>query len=151
MPDDAVAEIDRELTRLVRLVELAVAARPSAERLVRSGYLLLGALEADGPLGIAALADATQVDISTASRQIPPLEHQGLVQRLPNPADGRGRLIEITPLGRDRLQVARSERLARIRELTHDWPERERSAFAGYLARLNRAMVSRESGVAETG
>lgn len=141
-PDDPVAQIDRELVRLVRLVELAVAQKPSTERLVRSGYLLLGALEDSGPLGIAALAEATQVDISTASRQVLPLERQGLVRRLPNPADGRGSLIEITALGRDRLQAARAERLARILELTGDWSEEDREAFAGYLTRLNRAITS---------
>lgn len=145
--EDPVTRIDRELVRLVRLVELAVAQKPGAERLVRSGYLLLGALEADGPLRIAALAEATEVDISTASRQIPPLERQGLVRRLPNPADGRGSLIEITPLGRERLQAARSERLARILELTRDWPESDRAAFAGYLARLNQAITAPGAGV----
>jgi DNA-binding MarR family transcriptional regulator len=142
--DDTIAQIERELTLLVRRAEIAGARRPVTDRLVRSGYLLLSALETDGPLGIAALADATQVDISTASRQIAPLERQGLLRRLRNPADRRGSLIAITELGRRRLQATRDERHTLFLTLLRDWPERDRTAFAEYLARLNRAIVNRE-------
>lgn len=142
--EETIARIEREVTRLVRHAEIAVARKPEPDRLVRSGYLLLSALEADGPLGIAALALATHVDISTASRQISPLERQGLVRRLSNPADRRGSLIEITPEGRQRLRVTREERHATFLALLHDWPEEDRAAFAEYLAHLNRSIASRE-------
>lgn len=144
--DETIARIERELTVLLRRAEIAVAKKPVTEQLVRSAYLLLSALEKHGPLGIAALGDATQVDISTASRQIAPLERQGLVRRLSNPADGRGSLIEITPVGLSRLQATRDERHTLYLELLHDWPEEDRAAFAGYLARLNAALVRRERG-----
>jgi DNA-binding MarR family transcriptional regulator len=142
--DETIARIEREVTRLVRHAEIAVARKPESDRLVRSGYLLLSALEADGPLGIAALALGTHVDISTASRQISPLERQGLVRRLSNPADGRGSLIEITPEGRARLRTTRDERHSTFLSLLHDWPEEDRAEFAGYLARLNAAIAGRE-------
>lgn len=143
---DSIARIERELTLLLRRAEVAVAQAPVAEQLVRSGYLLLSALEAEGSLGIAALADVTEVDISTASRQIAPLEQQRLVRRLANPADGRGSLIEITALGRNRLRATRDKRHAVFLQLLHDWPERDRTAFASYLVRLNQAIVRREQG-----
>jgi DNA-binding MarR family transcriptional regulator len=141
--DETVAEIDRELMQLFRRTEAIIAKRPMTDRLVRSGYLLMSELERSGSLGIAALADATQVDISTASRQIAPLERQGLIRRLPNPADGRGSLIEITLLGLDRLRATREERHATLLELLRDWLERDRAAFASYLARLNQAIADR--------
>jgi len=121
-----------------------------AERLVRSGYLLLTELETGAPLGIAALADATRVDVSTASRQIVPLERRGLVRRLTKPADGRGSLVEITQHGLDRLRSTREERHTVFLDLVIDWSERDRAAFAVYLARLNWAILDREAVRAST-
>jgi DNA-binding MarR family transcriptional regulator len=139
----SVARIERELTVLMRRAEAAIATKPATERLVRSAYLLLNALETAGPLGIAAMANVTYVDVSTTSRQIVPLEQQGLVRRLSNPADGRGSLIEITPLGLDRLRSAREERYGVFVELLRDWPEGDREVFADHLARLNEAVLER--------
>jgi DNA-binding MarR family transcriptional regulator len=141
---DTIARIEREFTLLLRRAEVAGARRPEADRLVRSAYLLLIALETNGPLGIAALAEATQVDISTASRQIPPLEEQQFVRRLSNPSDRRGSVIELTPLGRERLQATRDERRATFMHLLADWPEQDRAAFAAYLAHLNAAIAARQ-------
>jgi len=148
--DASIAEIEREVTLLLRRAEAAIANQPVAERLVRSGYLLLAELETGGPLGIAALADATRVDVSTASRQIVPLERQGLVQRLTNPADGRGSLVEITQHGLDRLRATREERHTVFLDLLHDWSDRDRATFVTYLARLNRAILDREAVRAST-
>jgi DNA-binding MarR family transcriptional regulator len=142
---DAVIErIEHELTMLLRRAEVTGEHRPAADRLTRSGYVLLGALESNGPLGIAALADATYVDVSTASRQIGPLERQGLVRRLPNPADRRGTLVDITAPGRERLRATREERLTAYHQILRDWPERDRAALAGYLSRLNHGIMAYE-------
>lgn len=143
---DSIADVEREITIFLRRAEAAMALRPAPERLVRSGYLLLSALESSGPLGIAALADATGVDVSTASRQIPPLEKQAFVRRLANPTDGRGSLIEITPLGQERLEATRDERHELFLELLSAWSAADREAFARYLARFNAAIVGRQQG-----
>jgi DNA-binding MarR family transcriptional regulator len=141
---ESIACIEHEFTLLLRRAEVAGARRPEADRLVRSAYLLLSALEARGQLGVAALAEATQVDISTASRQIPPLEEQHLVRRLSNPSDRRGSVIDLTPLGRERLQATRDERRATFTQLLAGWPEQDRAAFAAYLARLNASIAARQ-------
>src|SRR5947209_14426776 len=85
--EDAIVCIERELTWLLRRAEAAIASEPAAERLVLSGYLLLSTLETAGPLGVGALAACTEVDVSTTSRQIDPLERRGLIRRVSNPAD----------------------------------------------------------------
>lgn len=143
--ESVISQIDRELVLLLRRAEAAIARKPAAERLVRSGYLLLSELEQAGPLGIGALAETTQVDVSTASRQVVPLEQQGLVRRLSNPADRRRSLVEITQLGLDRVRAAREERRRALLEILQDWPERDRARLAQYLARLNAAVAERQT------
>lgn len=138
--DEAIARIEYQVALLLRRAESAQATRPDVERLVRSAYLLLDELAARGPLGIAALADALQVDVSTVSRQIMPLERQGLLMRLPNPDDGRSSLVEITPAGQAQLKATRAERHALYGDVLEGWTEEDREALAQCLTRLNEAI-----------
>jgi DNA-binding MarR family transcriptional regulator len=141
--DEAIARIEYQVALLLRRAELAQADRPDAERLVRSAYLLLDELEARGPLGVAALAEAMRADVSTVSRQIVPLDRHGWVRRLPNPEDGRGSLVEITESGREQLQATREKRYAAYCDVLADWTEEERQMLADSLAHLNEAMAAR--------
>ena len=45
------------------------------------------------------LAEQAQVTKQTASLLVAALEREGLVERVPDPADGRARLIRLTPGG----------------------------------------------------
>jgi DNA-binding MarR family transcriptional regulator len=53
------------------------------------------------------LAEQTQVTKQTASLLIAALEQEGLVERVPDPADKRARLIRFTPKGRTAADRAR--------------------------------------------
>lgn len=140
---DIVGGIDREITFLVRLAE---SARRDARELDRSAYLLLGELDTHGPLGIGALAEIFQMDISTASRQTAALDAKGLVERSPDPRDGRVALHRITPLGRTQLNAARQARHVQYAAFLADWSEEERRQFAASLARFNQAIVEGRRG-----
>jgi DNA-binding MarR family transcriptional regulator len=141
MSEDSIGRIEYGVAVLVRLAELARAEKPEHDRLVRSAYLLLGELQASGPRSTAVLASAMGVDISTASRQIAPLEEQGLVARLPKPGDRRSTLVEITPLGVERLEVARRERRSSYAALLAEWTPEQREELADGLERLNTAIA----------
>ena len=54
---------------------------------------------AEGGSRLTDLAEQAQVTKQTASVLVAALEHQGLVERAPNPADGRARLIRFTQKG----------------------------------------------------
>ncbi|HEY8284264.1 MAG TPA: MarR family transcriptional regulator [Chloroflexota bacterium] len=139
---DSVSLIEHEVTLLIRRAE-AARKEKEAEALDRAAYLILGELERRGPLGIAALAEAFQVDISTASRQISTLESKGLVSRRSDPTDARVSLLRTTPSGIEQYQATRAARLALFEALLVDWTTEERLEFAAYLARLNHAIRRR--------
>ncbi|HEX6508520.1 MAG TPA: MarR family transcriptional regulator [Chloroflexota bacterium] len=136
--------IDRELMLFVRRVELA----DRIGTLDRSAYLLLAELEANGPLGITALAQTFHLDISTASRQTAALEAKGLVERLPHPADARVNLLRITQLGQTQLDATRVARLEFLSELLDDWSEDDRRQFGANLLRFNQALARRRGATA---
>jgi len=131
--------IERAVALLVRRAESVRLAQPEPEQLLRSAYLLLAQLDERGPLGVAALAAGTRHDVSTVSRQILPLEREGLVRRLSHPEDARISMIEITPSGRERLVETRLRRRNVYLAILRDWSETDRELLAEYLERLNDA------------
>jgi DNA-binding MarR family transcriptional regulator len=55
----------------------------------------------EGPLSLSGLAEAVGVDAPYATLIVDNLEERGLVERQPDPADRRRKLVTLTPEGRD--------------------------------------------------
>ena len=55
----------------------------------------------EGPLSLSGLAEAVGVDAPYATLIVDSLEERGLVERQPDPADRRRKLVTLTPAGRD--------------------------------------------------
>jgi DNA-binding MarR family transcriptional regulator len=67
-------------------------------------YVLIGA---EGPFTPTALAERTQMPLSTVLFRVRRLERRGHAERVPNPDDGRSFLIRLTPDGHKLLAKAR--------------------------------------------
>ncbi|MFC1432684.1 MarR family winged helix-turn-helix transcriptional regulator [Streptacidiphilus sp. N1-3] len=106
----------------------------------RAAFLLLHRLDRTGAVGVKALATAMGIDSSTVTRQVAPLVETGLVDRVPNPDDGRAVLLELSPRGRVRLEEVRASRQLLMRRLVADWPQPDQEQFCALLTRFNEAM-----------
>jgi DNA-binding MarR family transcriptional regulator len=96
-------------------------------------HAALHTVETHGPITAGQLASHEHVQKPTMTRTIQALLDQGLIQRFPDPLDGRVRWLSITPAGRKLLQRSRrrtDEFLARrVKKLTLEERELlERSA-----------------------
>ncbi len=69
------------------------------------------------PCTISDLADAEEVSVPTMSRLVAALEADGLVERHPDPDDGRAVLVSATPAGARILLQGRRERVEYLAEL----------------------------------
>jgi DNA-binding MarR family transcriptional regulator len=56
---------------------------------------------ARAPMSMRELADALGIDPPNATAVVSELEAQGLAQRRPHPTDGRAKLVEATPKGKE--------------------------------------------------
>ncbi len=61
---------------------------------------------AEGPLSLSELATAVSVDAPYATLIVDSLEERGLVERRPDPADRRRKLVALTPEGKEAAQRA---------------------------------------------
>ena|GEM_PF-204756 len=101
------------------------------------GYaLLVRVAEAEGERS-SDLAGYFNVGKPTISRQLHTLEALGLLQREPDPADGRAQLLSLTSEGRARLERMREARQTRLREVLKPWGADEVRTLARMLGRLN--------------
>ncbi|GAA4333774.1 MarR family transcriptional regulator [Pigmentiphaga soli] len=130
--------LEQELAYLARALEAVQ--RKRRYPLDRAQYLLLALLERDGPLPVTALAERLLLDDSTVTRQVAAMAERGLVDRLPNPADGRSMLIRATPAGLETAGQMRDMRIGRVALLFEGWPDDDRVRMAELLARLNASL-----------
>jgi DNA-binding MarR family transcriptional regulator len=82
----------------------------------------LSTVERHGPLIPSELAARERVQRPTATRVLARLEEQGLIERMPDPRDGRSSLVTVTTAGRELLAELRTRKTAflaaRIETLT---------------------------------
>lgn len=69
-------------------------------------FSMLARLAHDGPASIRDFAAAMVMDRTTLTRNLKPLERDGLVETRTDPRDRRGRLVALTAAGRARLAQA---------------------------------------------
>jgi DNA-binding MarR family transcriptional regulator len=75
---------------------------------------LLARLEQDGPCGPAALAEAEQVTPPVVCSTVAGLQRHGLVQRDPDPRDGRRVILSVSAAGQAELTARRSALSQRV-------------------------------------
>jgi DNA-binding MarR family transcriptional regulator len=138
--DRALAVMETELAMLARTLE-GLSRRSSIHRgLDRSSYLLLRTLETVGSASINGLAQLVGLDATTITRQVATMEASGLVLRRRSPADARVSVLELSALGRRRMEGVRVAREERIGDLVGNWSDRDRRSFGALLRRFNEAI-----------
>nr|WP_246330638.1 MarR family transcriptional regulator [Saccharopolyspora hordei] len=102
-----------------------------------ASYSLLLMIDDAGPLRGMDVADRTGLDKSTVSRQIATLVDLDLLERVPDPDDGRARLIQLSELGRERLAQVRAERSKHLHGQFANWSTQDLKDLARLLGKLN--------------
>jgi DNA-binding MarR family transcriptional regulator len=80
----------------------------------------LDLLDRNGPLSVAKLAGLRNVRHQSMRLVVGQLEGDGLVGKLPNPADGRSQLLSITAKGQEQLARSREVRTSKIASLIEE-------------------------------
>lgn len=132
--------VERELSLLIRQARTLMVTSASKVHtgLELSAYATLRLLDAEGPLRASTIGERFALDKSTVSRQLSRLIDWGLVERTPDPSDGRAHLVAITPTGHERLTGISKERKQEVRRLLEMWDERDVAEFGRLLELFNR-------------
>jgi DNA-binding MarR family transcriptional regulator len=140
--ETAFRRLERELGFLLRRAR-ALQARTAAQLhpdLEPAALGLLALLQDEGPLRASDLVALLGLDKSTVSRQVTTLVELGLVDREPDPDDGRAQVLRPSATGAQRLADVRAGRRAYLRAELGDWPAEDVDALGELLERYNRTM-----------
>ena len=98
--------------------------RPApATELTPTSAAALATIERHGPLTPSELAEIERVKRPTATRTLRlPASEAGLVERTPDPADGRSSLVSVNAAGRERLRRLRGRKNAYLARRMRDLP-----------------------------
>ena len=105
-----------------------------------SSYLMLSWLVDHGPRRASEIVEAFGIDKGAISRQVQHLVDLGLIDRSPDPADGRATLVSATPDAAERVRAVLEERHQRFDERLSDWSDDELSDVVALLGRYNAAL-----------
>jgi DNA-binding MarR family transcriptional regulator len=144
---EAFVRLEREIGLLLRRSR-AISARLARELhpdLDGAAYGLLALLQDTGPLRASTLVTRLGLDKSTVSRQLASLVDLGLVDRAPDPVDGRAQVLTPSAEGSARLSRIRDARRARWESDMADWPQEDVERLGELLRRLNHLGEAREA------
>jgi DNA-binding MarR family transcriptional regulator len=116
----------------------AVADIPGGAR----GYLVLIAVAEENTSSQLALANRLAIDKTQMTYVVDRLEAAGLVERAPDPADRRARIVTLTAAGRKRLSRARQDVASAEGRLLDVLEPAQRSAFRQALTRIAEATLA---------
>jgi DNA-binding MarR family transcriptional regulator len=140
--DEMLDTIETQIAYLMRMGEAsrrATALKPH-RALDRAAYVILRHLQEHGPQNVSAIADRLNLDGSTVTRQVTALQQDGLVERRPDPRDGRGTVIEPTETGLKQVDAVRAARRELYDRVLTGWSDDDRETLATMLSRLTQAM-----------
>lgn len=139
--DVAPMEVLSRVSRLARHLDRARSQAFDTHGLESWEFDVLAALRRAGApyqLSPGKLLKETLVTSGTMTNRVDRLAARGLVERLPDPTDRRGVLVQLTPAGRDAVDAAMADLLTHERALLGSLSERDQQKIARVLRELVR-------------
>jgi DNA-binding MarR family transcriptional regulator len=137
--DVAPLQVLSRISRLARHLDLARSAAFAERGLELWEFDVLSALRRSGPpyqLSPGQLVNQTLVTSGTMTNRVDRLTARGFVERRADPNDRRGVIVTLTEAGRETVDAAMADLLARERDLLARLPERDRGTLAALLREL---------------
>ena len=97
---------------------------------------VLTVLGRHGHMRMSRLAELLSVDVSVTSRHVTHLAERGWIERSPDPADKRSRILRLTPAGQTRLEELFRRTTQLLAERLSDWSDEEVDDLTRLMTRL---------------
>ncbi|MEJ5946660.1 MarR family transcriptional regulator [Pseudokineococcus basanitobsidens] len=140
MTTTTAVELLDEVRTLQRALRTLLRTAPEG-RTGSAAEVVLGVLAETGEVRPGSLACRLGISPSVLSRQLAELEEVQLVERRPDPDDGRAHLVHVSPAGADVVAEAAGRRAERLRELLADWSDDEARAALATVAKLRGSLT----------
>jgi len=130
-------DVDR-LTTVIEDFNTIFIRLPSVRRFNFSTLSVLHTLDRNGPLRLTELLPTEQLKQPALTSLVAKLEQDGLLERRPDPSDGRASLISLTSAGQEIVHSRHAHRVAKLTALVDQLTPEERAVLAGSVDVLQR-------------
>lgn len=139
---DLLTTLESEVGVLIRRVKRVIGQRAQSvdPDLAPASYLVLAFVAEQGPVRATTFVDRFAIDKGAISRHLHHLEGLDLIERHPDPDDGRAFLVGPTPHAVSRLEAVRAERRRWLDARLGDWSDEQLEEFVSALGRYNAAL-----------
>ena len=110
--------------------------RGQGEMLDSGTFWLLKTLATSGPLRVTDLAGCANLDASTVSRHVAQLHSAGLIERAPDPVDGRAQRVKLSDAGSAKINAALRSRRELLEKCLESWDPGDLSELDLLLTRF---------------
>lgn len=114
---------------------------PSVEKLSFTTLSVLHTLTHQGPMRLSELTATEQVSQPAITQLVARLERDGLVERRPDPRDGRAVLVQATDAGTRIVRTRHGDRTAQLARLFEQLAPEERFAIGAAMPALMRMVA----------
>ncbi|MFK0240549.1 MarR family winged helix-turn-helix transcriptional regulator [Microbacterium sp. NPDC090281] len=137
---EAVRALEAEFSELITHFRRVITenANRVSPGLLPGGYKIFTTIARCERVTVSTLSERMLMDKGQVSRTVRELEELGLIERSADPADGRSFLLQLTPLGTERLSAARLPQEGMLLRTLEDWSLTD----IGNLTRLLHALGS---------
>lgn len=97
-----------------------------------------------GEMRMSRLAELLAVDMSVTSRHVAHVADRGWLERLPDPADRRSRILRLTPAGRAQVDELSARTTQLLAARLSDWSDEDVAELTRLMARLRASFDSFE-------
>jgi DNA-binding MarR family transcriptional regulator len=108
---------------------------------------VLGRLDREGPRSVSDLATAERVRPQSMAQTVGELESDGLVERTPDPDDGRRAIVTMTAAGRETLEADRGRRVGWLVSAIEELPKSDQEVLSRATSIIGRLADSEASPV----
>lgn len=139
---EIVDHLEQEVGVLIRRIRRVIHERSRSvhPELQPASYLLLSYLVTNGPTRASKVAEQFGIDKGAISRQVQHLVELGLLDRTPDPDDGRATLVSASADAQERLSEVNRHRREHLDEVLGDWDDDDLASFVGLLSRYNTSL-----------
>jgi DNA-binding MarR family transcriptional regulator len=139
---DLLGGLEQEVGVMIRRIRRVIGERARSVHpdLQSSSYLMLTWLNQHGAQRSSAMAEAFGIDKGAISRQVQHLLDLGLVDRSPDPDDGRATLVSASAEAAARINQVNDDRRRWLDDRLVDWPDSDLAEFVRMLSSYNAAL-----------